>query len=63
LDKGLSREIDIGDKCFSIIELYKYLDEVAKELSTIVIKIAKKYAVDIPYFQPMQQQSIKLSNE
>lgn len=48
LDKGLNREIEIGDKTFSLTELYKYLDEVSKELSTIVIQIAKKYSIDIP---------------
>lgn len=48
LDKGLNREIDIGEKTFSLIILYKYLDEVAKELSTIVIEIAKRYSIDIP---------------
>jgi len=48
LDKGLSREIDIGDKTFSLTALYKYLDEVALELSMIVISIAKKYSIDIP---------------
>lgn len=48
LDKGLNREIDIGDNTFYMTELYKYLDEVALELSSIVIKIAKKYSIDIP---------------
>lgn len=48
LDRGLNREIDIGDKCFLLIELYKYLDEVSKELAGIVISIARKYSLDIP---------------
>jgi hypothetical protein len=48
LDKGLNREIDIGDHSFNLIELYKYLDEVTLELSTIVVEIAKKYNVEIP---------------
>ena len=48
LNGRLNREIDIGDKTFSITELYKYLDEVSKELTDIVICIAKKYSVDIP---------------
>jgi hypothetical protein len=48
LDRGLNREIDIGDKTFFLIELYKYLDEVSKELSNIVISIAIKYNMDIP---------------
>lgn len=49
LDKGLNREIDIGNKTFNLTELYKYLDEISKELSTMVINIAKKYSVDISY--------------
>lgn len=48
LDKGLNRELDIGDKTFTLTELYSYLDEVALELATIVISIAKKYSIDIP---------------
>jgi hypothetical protein len=48
LDRGLSREIDIGDKTFYLVELYKYLDEISKELSIMVIEIAKKYSIDIP---------------
>jgi hypothetical protein len=51
LNRGLNREIEIGDKTFSLTELYQYLDEVAKELSTIVIQIAKKYSFDIPMLQ------------
>jgi hypothetical protein len=48
LDKGLNRELDIGNKTFTLIELYMYLDEIEVELSKIVIKIAKRYSVDIP---------------
>jgi len=48
LDRGLNREIDVGDKTFLLIELYKYLDEISKELSNIVITIAKRYNMDIP---------------
>jgi len=51
LNKGLNRELEIGDKTFSLTELYQYLDEVSKELSTIVIAIAKKYSFDIPMLQ------------
>lgn len=51
LNGGLSRELEIGDKTFSLTQLYKYLDEVSKELSTIVISIAKKYSFDIPMLQ------------
>lgn len=48
IDRGLSREIDIGNKTFTLTELYKILDEVALELTGIVINIAKKYSIDIP---------------
>lgn len=51
LDKGLNREIDIGDKTFSLTQLYKYLDEVSKELTILVIGVAKKYNLDIPIGQ------------
>ncbi len=64
LDKGLNREIDIGDKTFSLTALYMYLDEVALELSHIVISIAKKYSIDIPVQAlgsiSAQQQSINI---
>jgi hypothetical protein len=48
LDKGLNREIEIGDKEYNLVELYKYLDEISKELAGIVVGIAKKYSLDIP---------------
>lgn len=48
IDRGLNREIDIGEKTFYLSVLYQYLDEVAKELSNLVIGIAKKYSIDIP---------------
>jgi len=48
LDKGLNRELDVGNKTFTLIELYKYLDEVSLELTEIVVKIAKNYSLDIP---------------
>jgi len=51
LNMGLNREIDIGDKTFSLTELYLYLDDVSKELSTIVIEVAKKYSIDMPMQQ------------
>jgi len=60
LDGRLNREIDIGDKTYSLTELYKYLDEISKELTNIVINIAKKYSVDIPltYFNQSGQGKI-----
>lgn len=48
LERGLNREIDIGSKSFYLVELYKYLDEVSKELSNIIVEIAKKYSLDLP---------------
>ena len=62
LDKGLNREIDIGNKTFNLTELYKYLDEISKELSTMVINIAKKYSIDIPmtFYGSSQSQKISL---
>jgi hypothetical protein len=50
LDKSLNREIDFGDNTFYLSDLYRYLDEVSKELTMIVISIAKKYAIDMPTF-------------
>ncbi len=48
LDRGLNREIEVGEKSFYLAHLYIYLDQVSKELTTMVIKIAKKYSIDIP---------------
>ena len=50
LDRGLSRELELGQRTFYLADLYKYLDEVSKELTTIVISIAKKYSIDMPTF-------------
>lgn len=64
LDRGLSRELELGDKTFTLVELYKYLDEVALELSGIVISIARKYSIDIPVqalgSMTSQQQTISI---
>lgn len=59
LDKGLNREIDIGDKTFNLTELYKILDEVTLELSRISIGIAKKYSFDIPISSFSQNTSMQ----
>jgi hypothetical protein len=48
MGKGLNCEIELGDKTFYLIDLYKILDGISKELSTIVIEIGKKYAFDFP---------------
>lgn len=61
LDKGLNREIEIGDKNFTLTELYKYLDEVVLELSKIVVKISKKYNFELPIQQFNRPQQISLT--
>lgn len=61
LDKGLSREIEIGDKTFTLTELYKYLDEVVLELSKIVVLISKKYNFELPIQQFNRPQQISLT--
>ena len=48
IDRGLNRTIEIGDKEFTIVELYRCLDEVSLRLSNIVVSIAKKYTFEIP---------------
>jgi len=58
LEKGLNREIEIGQKTFNLTELYAILDEVALELSKIVIQTAKKYSLDLPIIQTAQSQKI-----
>jgi hypothetical protein len=46
--KGVNFEVDIGDKHYTLIELYDYLIDVKNELTAIVIEIGKKYAMDMP---------------
>jgi hypothetical protein len=53
IDKGLNCEIDLDDKSFYLFELYNILDEISKELSNIVIEIAKRYSLDIPMLSSM----------
>ena len=48
INRGLNREIDIGNKTFYLTQLYKYLDEVTSELNQIVLGIGLKYSVDFP---------------
>ena len=63
LDKGLNREIEIGDRSYYLTELYGYMDEIAKELTDIVIEIAKKYSLDMPILNTMQgNQKIDISS-
>jgi hypothetical protein len=56
LDKGLNRELDIGNKTFVLTELYKYLNEVTIELTKVVIKVATRYSIDIS-FQPLNNRN------
>jgi hypothetical protein len=58
----LNREIEIGNKTFKLTELYKYLDEVNLDLSSIVMEIAKKYNLDIPFTPMNQSQQIRLGS-
>jgi len=60
LDKGVMKEVEIGEKSFYLSELYNYLDEISKELTNIVITIAKKYNMDFPNipFSAQSKQSI-----
>ena len=53
LDKGLNKEIEIGNKSYSLVNLYKYLNEVSHELVNLTIAISKKYNVDIPMNNPL----------
>lgn len=48
LDKGLNRELEIDHLTLSLITFYSYIDEVTKELVSMVIDIAKKYSIDMP---------------
>jgi hypothetical protein len=55
IGKGAGYEIEIGEKTFTLLELYGVLDEVTKELSNLVIFIAKKYSLDIPNMMNINQ--------
>lgn len=48
MDRGLNRQVEIGDKEFYLTQLYDALDRVSLRLSEIVTEIAKKYSLDIP---------------
>jgi len=61
LDKGLNREIEIGNKSFYLTDLYKYLDEIATELTLCVVSISKKYNLEIPIQQFGKSQNISLT--
>lgn len=61
-DKGLSREVEIGKQTFPLSTLYQYLDEVNMELCDIVISIAKKYTMDMPFINTFGSRSINLTS-
>jgi hypothetical protein len=56
LGKTLNREIDIKNKTFNLIFLYRVLDEISLELNLIVTNIVKKYSIDIPIMTYGSQQ-------
>lgn len=60
LDKGLNREIEIGNKDYTLVQLYKYLDEISKELSNSVVLIAKKYSIDMPLMNLGKSQEVRI---
>jgi hypothetical protein len=48
LNKTLSGELEISNRTFQMVDLYKYLDEVVVEMTLMVVEIAKKYSFDMP---------------
>ena len=48
MNQKMNYEIDLEDRAFSIVHLYKILDEVIFDLTKIVVDIAKKYDVSFP---------------
>lgn len=63
MSKGLNCEIDLGEKTFYLVDLYKILDGISKELSTISIEIAKRYSFDFPTIPMGKAQSQDISFE
>jgi hypothetical protein len=51
IDRGLNQTIDIGEKDFTIAELYHILNDVRWKLVEIVTGIAKKYTLEMPMVQ------------
>jgi len=65
IGSNVNKEIEIGNTTYTLIELNEYLDEVSRELSSIVVKIAKKYSLDMPMqmignMQGQNQQTISV---
>jgi len=48
LQFGLNKEIEVGNKEYTLAELHHLLHEVSSRLMRIAIKIAKKYSLEIP---------------
>lgn len=48
LNRTLNGELEISDKTFQMVDLYRYLDEVVVEMTLMVVVIAKKYSFDMP---------------
>jgi len=62
LDKGLHREITLGNKDYLLIDLYKGLEEVTIELARITTEIAKKYSLDISFAPMVQNQKMSFED-
>jgi hypothetical protein len=45
---SLNKEIEIGSKNFTLTQLVRYLDELSAELMKMVVKIGKKYSLEMP---------------
>lgn len=61
LERGLNREVEINNKSFYLTELYRYLDEISSELTRMVIKISKKYSLDIPIMSFSSSDRVKIN--
>jgi hypothetical protein len=55
--KNFDREIDIKHKSFHLIFLYKVLDDISNELTTLAVEIAKRYSLDMPILNYGSQQA------
>ena len=45
---SLNKEIEIGSKTFTLTSLVRFLDELSAELMKMVVKIGKKYSLEMP---------------
>lgn len=60
-DKGLNKEIEFGNKAFTITELYNILNEIKRDLNKTVTAISRKYSLEIPLQQFGNQQGGSIS--